>query len=356
MTIASPGTYRNNRMPICHHARWSCLVAAMFCLSFWSAPLCALAMGPGMIMVQNIPPGQEVDLHKLGGTMFTIVNRSDKDQDYNLTCQQPITGGVPEWEKGYEEISDPAWCRVEESVFTVPAHGEKKVGLIIHIPDLPELYNRKFMLAVVLKGGRQLGTSVGLAVACRVQIETAINDHLDSSTAAPLAVVPGTITVSGKPGAAVSGSVLVRNNTSGRFDATVVRLPQVYEDPIKHPRYYSNGFEPQKEPWLAPQSAAFPLDACGGTLLSFSGAIPATAEVGKKYEELAFVRATTADGKELMTFVRLHCQVQAAPVVESTTPSAKTETAEPAKAEPAKAEPEPATPATTSAVETPIKP
>ena len=136
-------------------------------------------------------------------------------------------------------------------------------------------------------------------------------------------------------------------------------LPQVYADPIKHPRYDSNGFEPQKEPWLAPQSAAFPLDAGGGTLLSFSGTIPATAEVGKKYEELAFVRATTADGKELMTFVRLHCQVQAAPVVEPTTPSAKAETAEPAKAEPAKAESakaEPATPATTPAVETPIKP
>jgi hypothetical protein len=127
---------------------------------------------------------------------------------------------------------------------------------------------------------------------------------------------------------------LVRNNTSSRLDTTVVRLPQVYADPIKHPRYDSNGFLPQKEPWLAPQSAAFPLDAGGGTLLSFSGTIPATADVGKKYEELAFIRATTPDGKEFMTFVRLHCQVQAAE-------SAKVE---------------PATPALTPATETPIKP
>jgi hypothetical protein len=185
-----------------------------------------------------------------------------------------------------------------------------------------------------LNTGKTGNTSVGLAVACRVQIETAINDHLDSSTAAPLAVVPGTITVSGKPGATVSGVALVRNNTSSRLDTAVVRLPQVYADPIKHPRYDSNGFQPQKEPWLAPQSAAFALDAGGGTLLSFTGTIPATAEVGKKYEELAFIRATTPDGKELMTFVRLHCQVQAAE-------SAKVE---------------PATPAITPATETPIKP
>ncbi len=310
------------------------LLLASWCLSLLPMTLPALEMGPGMFMVQDVPPGREVNLRKIGGVLFTVTNRADHAMDYTLSCHRPQEGGLPTWEKGYEEIPNAAWCYLEETTITVPAKSEKQVGLIINIPDEPENYNRKFMLAVILNTGKNGNTSVGLAVACRVQIETAINDHLDSSTVAPLAVVPGTITVSGKPGATVSGSVLVRNNTSGRFDATVVRLPQVYADPIKHPRYYSSGFEAQKEPWLAPQTAALPLDAGGGTLLSFSGTIPATAEVGKKYEELAFIRATTSDGKELMTFVRLHCQVQAAE-------SAKVESA---------------TPSITPATETPIKP
>lgn len=297
------------------------VLLAMCCWSFLPMTLSALEMGPGMFMVQEVPPGREVNLHKVGGVLFTVTNRADHAMDYTLSCHRPQEGGLPTWEQGYEEIPNAAWCYLEETTITVPAKSEKQVGLIINIPDEPENYNRKFMLAVILNTGKVGNTSVGLAVACRVQIETAINDHLDSSTGAPLAIVPGTITVSGKPGASVSGSVLVRNNTSGRLDAAVIRLPQVYSDPIKHPRYDSNGFQPQKEPWLASQAAAFPLDVGGGTLLAFTGTIPATAEVGKKYEELAFIRATTSDGKELMTFVRLHCQVQATPVAESATPA-----------------------------------
>ena len=310
------------------------VLLAVWWWSFLPMPLSALEMGPGMFMVQDVPPGREIDLHKLGGVLFTVTNRADHAMDYTLRCQRPKEGGLPTWEQGYEEIPNAAWCYLEETTITVPAKSEKQVGLIINIPDEPENYNRKFMLAVILNTGKVGNTSVGLAVACRVQIETAINDHLDSSTAAPLAVVPGTITVRGKPGATVSGCALVRNNTGGRLDAAVMRLPQVYADPIKHPRYDSNGFQPHQEPWLAPQTPVFPLAVGAGTLLSFTGTIPATADMGKTYEELAFIRATAPDGKEWMTFVRLHCQVQ-------TTESVKAESA---------------TPATTPAVETPITP
>ena len=82
---------------------------------------------------------------------------------------------------------------------------------------------------------------------------------------------------------------------------------QVYADPAKHPRYLSNGFQAHPgEPWLAPLKSTFALDAAGVLALEFSGTIPATAVLGQRYEELAFIRATTADGKEVMTFLRIH--------------------------------------------------
>jgi hypothetical protein len=291
-------------------------------------------MGPGMFMIQEVPPGKVVDLHKLGGVRFTVYNKADEPHDFNLTCRKPTQAGLVEWEKGYEEIPDAAWCRLEEPTFTIPAKGEKQVGLIIEIPDAPENYNRKFMLGVVLKTGLDPAFGVGLAVTCRVEIETAVNDHLGANPGAALATVPGTIALSGKPGATVSGPVRLRNNTAGRLAASVERLSVVETDPTRQARYFASGLQPQIEPWLAPQMAAFALESGGENRLLFSGTIPASAEVGKKYEELAFIRAKAADGKELMTFVRLHCQVEAT---------------EPAKAEP------PAKP-TTPAPEKPTKP
>jgi hypothetical protein len=272
-------------------------------------PTPALEMGPGMFMVQDVPPGREVDLHKLGGIRFTIYNRSATNQDYTLRCARPGQGGLATWEKGYEEIPNAAWCYLQESVITVPAQGEKQVGLIINIPDEPENYNRKFMLAVILTSGKTGNTSVGLAVACRVQIETAVNEEVGAATAAPLAVVPGTLTVRGKPGDPITGSVLVRNNTSNALSASLERLPQIYDDPVKHPRYYSNGFLPQTSAWLEAPFAAFPLAAGAEQRVQLTGTIPATAENGTKTEALAFIRATSAEGKEIITFVRLHCLV-----------------------------------------------
>lgn len=296
-------------------------ILALLCLAFVPVTIQAIEMGPGMFMVQDVPPGREVNLRKLGGVLFTVYNRSDQVMDYSLNCKRPTQGGLTTWEKGYEEIPNAAWCYLEENTVTVPAKGEKQVGLIINIPDEPENYNRKFMLGVILSSGKAGGTSIGLAVACRVQIETAANDHLDSSTGAPIAVVPSVITVRGKPGAAVSGPVLIRNNFKGHADISMERLPQVQADPIKHPRYFSNGFIPQNEPWIIPQTASFPLEMGAGNLLMFTGTIPVTAEVGKNYEELAFIRAKAADGKEILTFVRLHCQVEA-PDSATTSPAA----------------------------------
>jgi hypothetical protein len=349
------------------------LILAALCLTAMPMSLHALSMGPGMFMVQDVPPGREVDVRKLGGMVFTVFNKTDKDQDYNLACKRPAQGGLAVWEKGYEEIPDPAWCRLEETVFTIPPRSEKTVGVIINIPDAPENYNRKFMLAVVLQGGKAVGTSIGLAVACRIQIETVVNDRLGSGTGAPLATVPGTISFSGKPGAKISGPVLLRNNTSEKLEATIERVSQVYDDPERQVRYVSNGFLTKPEPWLAPQTVTFALDAGAANLMYFTGTIPTTAVAGKSYEELAFFHAKSAFGKDIMTFVRLHCLVEGAeppkeeppktepPKIEPPTaepPKTEAPKAEPPKAETPKAEApkaEPVKPAT-PAPETPTKP
>ena len=77
MLSRPPGRMRANR------------IRAMVCRVFLAVTLAALlpnnlsalAMGPGMFMVQNVPPGQEVNLRKLGGVLFTVYNRDGVEQD-----------------------------------------------------------------------------------------------------------------------------------------------------------------------------------------------------------------------------------------------------------------------------------
>jgi hypothetical protein len=288
------------------------LATTVICLGASPGRLHALEMGPALFMVQDVPPGQEVNLHTLGGVVFTVVNDSDQEQSYALVCRRPSQAGVVEWEKGYEEIPDPAWCKLEEASFTVPARGEKKTGLVINIPDKPENYNRKFVLAVMLSAvssDQAAAFGVGLAVTARVEIETTV-DPRPATGGGPIGTVPGALTVTGNPGAAVTGTVQLRNNTGRWLKAMIERLPEVYADPEKQMRYFSHGFTAQTgAPWLVPKTPAFALKVGETSTLEFAGTIPATATPGQKYEELAFVRIRTDEGKESRALVRLRFQV-----------------------------------------------
>jgi hypothetical protein len=286
------------------------LFLALLLLSSAHELLPAIEMGPGMFMLQDVPLGREVNLRKIGGLLFTVYNRSDQAQDYTLSCRRPSQGGLAAWEKGYDEIPNAAWCYLEETTVTVPPKSEKQVGLIVNIPDEPENWNRKFMLAVILSSGKNDGTSIGLAVACRVQIETAVREQLAGGATGGLSLAPGTITVRGRPGQAFSGLTQVRNDTGKRIEAQIQRLPEIYVDPVKHPRYLSNGFQAHPgEAWLAPDKPAFALDAGGVQTLAFNGTVPADAKPGQAYEELAFITANAAEGKTVMTFLRVHVEL-----------------------------------------------
>lgn len=292
---------------------WFCGVALVALLSLVPAQIHALAMGPGLFMVQQVPPGEVVDLRAVGGPVFTIENDTDQDQDYNLTCRRPSESGLTEWEAGYEEIPDPAWFQLEETVFSIPARQSKQIGLRIAIPAGAHYHNRKFLLAVVLKAGKDPAFGVGLAIAARVQIETTISPDLPALHGDAIAVAPGTLTLTGHPGAPLTGTVQVRNDSGQPLTAQIERLPQVYPDTRKHGRYVSNGYQPNVlEAWLMPQPARQAVAVAAIVPVTFTGTIPRTAVPGQRYEEVAFIRTTTASGTAQLTLVRLHIHVTAA--------------------------------------------
>ncbi|MFH0938711.1 MAG: hypothetical protein V1899_05460 [Planctomycetota bacterium] len=250
----------------------------------------AMGLGPGLFKIQNVPPGQSVDVRKLSGVVFTVTNSSDKEESFSLLCKKPSQGGLVDWEAGYEEIADAAWCKLEKEEFAVAAKSKAEIGLIIEVPDKPEYYNCKWMLAVVLTSGGNKGIGVGLAVAARVQIETLPGVKEDTVSAMPLGIVPSALDISVKPGEAFKRSVLLRNNTSKKVMCITERLVDIYTDPRKHDRYTSGGFKPLiATTWLTEKFETFSLKSGKKEKLKLVGRAPETAKPGEKWEELVFV-------------------------------------------------------------------
>jgi hypothetical protein len=126
-----------------------------------------------------------------------------------------------------------------------------------------------------------------------------------------LAIAPGTLTLRGAPGSAVGGKIQVRNNTGSHLQTQVQRLPEVYADLRKHGRYVSNGFQPQVgDPWISTATPTFAMASGATQSLLWEGTIPAQADRGQRYEELAFLRGTADDGTVVMTLLRVQVVIE----------------------------------------------
>ncbi len=281
----------------------------LWALGLLLAGLCrleALSISPGLFTVENIPPGNDVDLRTSGMT-FSIPNGSEAEATYNLTCMKPREGGIGRWEDGYEEIPDATWCTMEHNVVTVPAKGTGEVGLKIAIPDKPEHYNRRFVLAVVLKTGANPNIGVGMALAARVLIETSVDPVRGGGA---LACLPAKITLTGMPGSQVSGTVQVTNGGNAALQVQSARLSEVVADPVKHPRFIGSGTQALGDAsWLTAAPAPLVVPAAGKSPLAFTSRIPADAKPGQRYEELVFLRSRDP---EMVRFVRVQYLVQGA--------------------------------------------
>lgn len=251
-----------------------------------------MGLGPALFKIQNVPLGKPLDVKKSSGVSFFVDNDSAEEQVCVIKSARPSQAGLADWEQGYDEVPDVTWFRLDKESLNVPAKSKAEVGLTIEIPDKPEYYNCKWVLAVVLASGNKNGIGVGLAVAARVQIETLQSMDKNSGNGATLATVPGAIDITGRPGAAFKESVQLQNNSDKVLHCIPERLLQVYPDAYKHSRYTSGGFNAIiEETWLNTVVDPFTLKPGKKKDVSIRGKIPITAMPGERWEELVFIRA-----------------------------------------------------------------
>ncbi|MCY3022444.1 MAG: hypothetical protein NTW87_25980 [Planctomycetota bacterium] len=287
----------------------------LVCEKGWAASL-----GPAVFTVQNVVPGQSVDLRKTAGLVYTIGNTSDTEGTYSLVCQRPVEGGVLNWESGYDEIPDASWCKLEKEEVVVPAKSKAEVGLTITVPAKPEYHNCKWVAAVVLKASKTAGIGVGLAVAARVRIETAPSDDPGTGGAVSMAAIPCVLPVEAKPGSMFERCVLLRNNTERTLECVTQRLEDCYpEGESRYPRYTTSGYQAlDKVTWLKDKEQKFTLKPGERREYKMKGQIPESAKPGEKREELVFITAPAPEpgkqgpaGRETRTFFRVRYDVTA---------------------------------------------
>jgi hypothetical protein len=265
-------------------------------------------IGPGMILVENVKPGGDaVDVGSaLGGVSLVVSNGTAQAQMFTVASIKP-RDAIGKWEMGYEEIPDAAWCSIDKNEIEVPAKTEKKITVTIRIPDKPEYYNRKFMGLVVCSPGKAKQGVVGLRVASRIQIETISRVDVDGTGAGKTALVPSVAVISESlPNLKIPTVVRVRNNSDAARTFTVKHLYDVEPDAAKHERYFGVGYTPVAKPgWVSVDGASFALKPGEAKELLLTVAIPATAEPGKKYEDLVVLQ----DDKGSVDFARVRVEM-----------------------------------------------
>jgi len=282
---------------------WTAVVITTASVLYAEEKSGGFGIGPGMVLVENVRPGSETDVGA-SGFSFEVENNTDQKHTFAITTRT-AKSSIGSWEKGYESIPDASWLRLDKNELELDAKTKGNVKLFITIPDKPEYYNRKFMGIVACAPGTAAtsGSSVGLVVASRVQIETLPNDESDGASAGELALTPSSWLMSdARPGDSWRKTFKVRNNSKDEHTYTLKSINDVESDEGRHDRYFGQGFTKiEKESWADVKDKSFSIKPGETKSLVVGVKVSNGAVVNKRYEELLFLQ----DEKGQTSFIRL---------------------------------------------------
>ena len=280
-----------------HHPRRHPLVAFIACALLSASALDAadgggLGISPGIILIQDAPPGVKLDLGARG-LNIQVRNDGGAAEDFDLVAIVPGADEIGAYEAGYEPLPDASWVHLEHDLVTVPAHGTAHAGLTLDLPARPELANRRFMLYI--EAGPRPTAALGtvLRVRARALIETA-SDARPGASAHPaeIALAPGLVEMARRGDGAWGGEVEVTNHADHAATFDLLSLRQAYgpgeED--RRQRFFGAGQTAlTDQDWALPDAATFTL-APGATRLLHLAATPSRAlRPGEQVDEVLFL-------------------------------------------------------------------
>jgi len=265
----------------------TCFIFLLFLLSL-ILDAASLKVSPGGFLVQNISPGKTYNLQETSRIKLSIFNDDTSTHTYALSVQKPSSVG--NWEKGYLEIPDPAWCWFSPNDISI---GPQQVGygnLFFKIPDKEIYYNQRWVATIGILGKQERGIGFGLGIYVRVQIETEPKDESSAPPDGPIGIGPSLASFDNiVPGETYSQIVTIFNNESEKSSFNITSLSK-YPD-IKPSTYLTSSYEQIPDPtWISLEKEKLTIDPQASKILAIKISIPKQGEFSdKKFEEILFV-------------------------------------------------------------------
>jgi len=196
-----------------------------------------MGVGPALVLIDDVTPGAVIDLGKKG-LRYIAQNQAGVEKILKMEITRPATYAIKEFEPGYEPLPDASWLTLEHTSLTVPPRSDGTSGVTIHIPDLPEHWNRHYVAYVEVGEGGQVALGATLRVRARLLIETAVRDEEAAAPTSLIAVTPGRVSLI-REQQGWRGQAKIRNQgPPAMFD--VLTLAEIYPGALadRHRRYY----------------------------------------------------------------------------------------------------------------------
>lgn len=153
-----------------------------------------LTVEPGVIAIQNVVPGERVDLYEKVGIALTITNGSDRIRIFDIVPGLPSEMRL-NVRDGYRDMPDPSWFKLEKESVRLAPFSSAEVKMYIDIPKDEKYYNQHFAVGLNIHTRPEAGEKIALGVKPVYYIETKSKEIKKGVSDGALAVSPSLISI-----------------------------------------------------------------------------------------------------------------------------------------------------------------
>lgn len=184
-----------------------------------------LAVSPAGLLIQKVKPGETYDISEVSGVTLNITNKDNDPHTYIISVHRPSTVAARKWTRGYLEIPDPSFFRLEKDEVRIAANETAKVRMFIEIPDEERYYNQHWSVSLYVRVKAEPGQMVALAAAPRFEIETVAKGGIKKRPDGLIAFEPHLIEIENLvPGSMKEAKVRLYNNDQKRHNYNIIPM------------------------------------------------------------------------------------------------------------------------------------
>jgi len=255
-----------------------------------------LTVEPGVMMIQNVTPGEPFDLYEVAQITLTINNRSDRARIFDIEPKIPSEAMVNMVE-GYSDIPDATWLRLEKNSLRLTPFSQGHIKMRVNVPKSDEFYNQNWAVALNVKTRPEPGEKLALAVKPIYYIETIAKENVRGKPYGVLGIVPSRIRLEeaalGRTRGAGEITIYNNDNKVHIYDITSYIPPEELTRKQKQKISLSAGYQwIEDERWILPAKRRVKIAPHRSVKISFDLNIPSKLTYrGKKYEGVIKIKS-----------------------------------------------------------------